>query len=395
MKKVKVNILHICSYYIGNKLYSELIDELDSSVNRQYIYIPVKNENSIGNNILEGNNNISFHFDNIINFTDKILYMKKIKKQYQRIENSLNINTINFIHAHTVFSDGGTAYLLKKKYGIKYLVHVRNTDVNVFYRYGIHLRRFMKNILKEAEYIVFLSPAYKENFLKLLPNAISTEIEGKCLIIPNGINQYWLNSSEKNQKKKGEKVSLLFIGALVKNKNVEMILKSCKILLEKEIDFKLEIIGDGPLRGKLEQLAKELAIDKKIYFNGYIEDRNHIINLMDESDIFIMPSLKETFGLVYIEAMSRGLPVIFSKGQGIDGYYAEGEIGFSVDPLSETSIFCAIQNIIGNYQSISKKCIMESQHFNWKSIKEEYVDIYAESKVNNDEYNYSKEGKLI
>lgn len=104
--------------------------------------------------------------------------------------------------------------------------------------------------------------------------------------------------------------------------------------------------------------------------------REKILEIMDNCDIFVMPSHRETFGLVYIEAMSRGLPVVYTKGQGIDGFFEEGEIGYPVDPAETNAIVTAIENIIMNYSNISKNCIVNSKAFNWSSVSNEYIKLY-------------------
>ena len=67
-----------------------------------------------------------------------------------------------------------------------------------------------------------------------------------------------------------------------------------------------------------------------------------------------MPSFHETFGLVYIEAMSQGLPIIYTKGEGIDGYFKEATVGYSVNPKDVKNIVKKIEMIIHNYNKISK-----------------------------------------
>ena len=76
-----------------------------------------------------------------------------------------------------------------------------------------------------------------------------------------------------------------------------------------------------------------------------------------QNDIFILPSKKESFGLVYAEAMSQGLPVIYTKGQGFDGQYPEGEIGYHINPNDSMDIANKILLIVGNYNVISGNCI--------------------------------------
>jgi len=109
-------------------------------------------------------------------------------------------------------------------------------------------------------------------------------------------------------------------------------------------------------------------------FYGYIGNRNELMNLYRESDIFIMPSFTETFGVTYIEAMSQGLPVIYSRTEGIDGLFNNGEVGFAVNPLDVRGIVNKIENIYANYEEISMNCAKISESFSWDNIVEKYID---------------------
>ncbi|MGO1057699.1 glycosyltransferase family 4 protein [Planococcus sp. FY231025] len=373
-----MKLLHICSYYIGNKLYSNLFNEIYKEGVSQEIYIPIKNEMMIGKNKLNLDGNISFHYEKILTPCDRILYMKKIKKQCLNIEKKLNIEKdIDFIHAHTVYSDGGTAYLLNQKYGKKYIVNVRNTDINIFWKYGLHLRKFMIEVLLKAEGIIFLSPAYMDKTMELLPKHIVNKIEYKCKVIPNGIDQFWLDTKEPEFTLKNfNPIKLIYIGALNKNKNIEAILKVCSLLKQRKINVSLNIVGSGDYEFKLKEMVKSLEIQKQVKFHGFNENKTYLKELMDKSDIFIMPSIKETFGLVYIEAMSRGLPVIYSESQAIDGYFPDGSIGYAVEPFNIKMIANRIIKVQENYTQLSKNCLFYSKKFNWKNVKNEYINMY-------------------
>ena len=89
-----------------------------------------------------------------------------------------------------------------------------------------------------------------------------------------------------------------------------------------------------------------------------------------------MPSWQETFGLVYAEAMSQGLPVIYSKGQGFDGQFPEGQVGFSVNSASAKSVAEGIIGVIENYSQIAPNCIPSAARFDWHDICQQYLEIY-------------------
>ena len=377
-----MNILHICSYYIGNKLYKNLIKNLSSNGVKQHVFIPLKNDKHKHKNQLPSDyKNINYYYSSILNKYDRLLYFKKISKQMYAIEQEvLKKSKIDFVHAHTVFSDGGTAYKLHLKYRLKYIVNVRNTDINFFYKYAYHLRPFMYKILLNSSAITFISPAYKKQLLSMLPDSVSNEISERCHVIPNGIDPFW-HESENIIKwhSSNEKIKLLFIGQLNNNKNVSSIIVLCAKLHELGYETSLQVIGDGPNKAKLENLCDKFELRDKVVFHGHINEKDTILSIMDKCDLFIMPSFKETFGLVYIEAMSRGLPVIFTKDQGIDGFFNEGDVGFSVDAHNIEEMIKAVESIISNYEEISNRCVYLAKTFNWADISRKYKQQYSKN----------------
>ena len=101
-----------------------------------------------------------------------------------------------------------------------------------------------------------------------------------------------------------------------------------------------------------------------------------LIGFYRKSDIFVMPSHKETFGLVYAEAMTQGLPVIYTKGQGFDGQFEEGLVGYHVNDNDYMSIVEKIEKIVLKYPKISSNCVEWSGCFRWNDICKKYLDIY-------------------
>jgi len=89
-----------------------------------------------------------------------------------------------------------------------------------------------------------------------------------------------------------------------------------------------------------------------------------------------MPSYNETFGLVYLEAMSQGLPIIYTKREGVDGYFKDGTVGYSVNPKDVNDIVKKIEMIISNYNRISKNCLGLVEKFSWDKIAKIYYNIY-------------------
>ena len=94
-----------------------------------------------------------------------------------------------------------------------------------------------------------------------------------------------------------------------------------------------------------------------------------------------MPSLTETFGRVYAEAMSQGVPIIYTRGQGFDGFFPEGEVGFSVDPHDPEEIADRVEDIVNDYNVMSCNCLRNCRLFDWNIIAENLIDLYRYSTV--------------
>lgn len=166
-------------------------------------------------------------------------------------------------------------------------------------------RPIMNRFLKRADIIIVASQGHIDGSDYL------HEFRGKCVIIPFGVDkaieekgaQYLKNITPKHNKV----VNFLFVGRLV-------YYKGCQVLLDafKETEgAELTIIGEGELETSLKKQAKELGLEKKVHFLGNTSDEK-LHKAFEECDVFVLPSVvkSEAFGLVQIEAMAYGKPVI-------------------------------------------------------------------------------------
>lgn len=354
-----------------------MFSHLAEHLTKQYVYIPVKKYSSANKHLLL-HNDVTLKYDPIVHKIHKVAYFSKIKKQLRGIETFMqnNILNVDLVHAHSLFTDGGTAYLLKKKYGVKYTVSIRSTDINHFFKKAKHLRPFIYKVLKEAEKIYFISPAYKEKSSKYFPSNINNIVNDKSGILPNGISEAWLLDNKREMNEYQEPTVLFFTGALTKRKNLITILKAMK--KSEEDNLFLKVAGNGPQLKKIKKFIKRNDLENHVELLGYLSE-DELKTAMHSADLFILPSIKETFGISYIEAMSRGLPIIYTKNEGVDGIFPKGHVGYSVNPYSTIEILKAIRLIKSNYSTLSKNAIKKSRHFDWGSIssnlKEDYTNI--------------------
>src|SRR5690606_3817810 len=369
-------LLHITNDYSGSMVYKNLVGELDNLGLPQIVYNPIKEESRVGKNKIELNAKGSeIIYSHILNkTTDRIFYKKKIKKIVKDIESKVDFSKIKMIHAHTWYSDGGVAYLSSQKYNIPYIVAVRNTDLNVHYKYFIQHRKFGSKILNNAARIILIGEYQKMFFDKQM--SIGYSNENKMMIIPNGVDSYWIKNAESFvHKTENAPFKILYVGTFIKRKKLVELQKAIiDISEENKIVCQLHIVGGGGKQTKeiLDNVDKHP--DLFIYY-GKIYDKNELKDIYSNSHIFAMPSKHETFGLVYVEAMLQGLPILYTANEGIDGFYEE-KIGEKVISSEVEEIKQKVLELIKNYDSYTIPTQKLIENHNWKNIAQIYQEIY-------------------
>ena len=363
-----MRILHINRNYLGTALHQTMMEHLDKLDVNNSVFVPVcKNVPAV----IKPNANVCVA--TCLNPIDRYFFDLKQFKIIRAIEKNFDVSKFDVIHAYTLFTDGNAAMKLAKKYHKPYVVAVRNTDVNDFFAKVFYLRHRGIEIMRKAKKIIFLSEAYRKIvFEKYVPQKYYEELFAKTVIIPNGINDFWFENVPQNNKKiLDDPVKLIYAGAINKNKNIPTIQKAMKILRNEGINSVLTVIG------KVED-EREFSIVKKDSYTTYFPamPKESLIEQYRINDVFVMPSFTETFGLVYVEAMSQGLPVIYSKGQGFDGQFEEGHVGYHCDAHSINSVAKAIKKVVVEYDSFQNKCLDASRKFRWHEICILYLNIY-------------------
>ena len=104
-----------------------------------------------------------------------------------------------------------------------------------------------------------------------------------------------------------------------------------------------------------------------------------LVDIYKENDIFLLPSVNETFGRAYVEAMTQGLPVIYTQGQGFDKNFPDGEVGYSVPCDAPETIADRIEETIKRYDEISPECIEKSRLFYEDRIIDKLESFYEKA----------------
>ena len=123
----------------------------------------------------------------------------------------------------------------------------------------------------------------------------------------------------------------LFVGQVIPRKGLEDLLKACALLQQQQLDYTLLIIGDGDQRPELEQWASDQGLNEAVHWLGWV-NYNQLGSYFRDADVFVLPTLEDTWGMVVLEAMLFGKAILCSTGAGSSELIQTGENGYTFDP---------------------------------------------------------------
>jgi glycosyltransferase involved in cell wall biosynthesis len=224
-------------------------------------------------------------------------------------------------------------------------------------------------LLENLDYIGFRFDEMRNVFFSMFGKRKNT------FICPSGIPENYILSEVPKTKFKGERISFCFVGMLIPLKNIEILLEALHLAFP-ERNFSLEILGEGMLEGKISQKIIELKLERCVTMLGKLS-RDEVQKKMIDVDVFAMVSKPEAFGLVYVEAMSKGCITIGTIGQGIDGVIKHGENGFlcearNVEALKD--LFIKINLLTYDEKMvIAKKALETASSLTDRKVASEYL----------------------
>ena len=165
-------------------------------------------------------------------------------------------------------------------------------------------------------------------------------------VVPFGIDLAQFQPAARN----GAPKSIVVLGAVARlsqEKGLDVLLRAAAQLIGGGTPLRVVLAGDGPQRGELERLAKQLGIDAKVDFRGEIP-HERVPAVLSEIDIFAMPSLAEGFGVAALEAAAMELPVVASRVHGIPDVVADGQTGLLVPPKDVGALATVVRRLAGD-----------------------------------------------
>jgi glycosyltransferase involved in cell wall biosynthesis len=374
MKKeeIKMKILFLCTFYHRAMLFRQQMDALISRGND----IAAFNSTNYGDNVPERFIPI---MDDLVthvecwNKYDRMLFFPRQWKVEERLEKAYDLKSFDLLHSHLLLSSGYSALRMKKKHNLPYVVSVRNTDINGFMKVP-GFKYLAYKILKEASGVLFLSNTYKR-FLydKFLNQNMRRIVDSKCVVIGNCVEKFWEEHTTTARKYDIDRrnVKILLIAKIKPIKNITVAARSIEVLRKRGYGAELTVVGENQDEDEYQRIKKYDCV-KMLPF----KTKEELIEIYRENDIFLLPSLEETFGRVYAEAMTQGLPILYTKGEGYDGNYDDGEVGYAIPADSPETIADRIELVIKNYRSISARCYMHCNEFYERTIMDRQEEFY-------------------
>ena len=256
------------------------------------------------------------------------------------LEELLEKEDIDIIHGHYLFPAGAAAVEVGNAHGIKTYVTAHGSDMFEVYKKQPFMRSTIRKVLKNADVVFAVSNALRHEIIATGVSGIGdkTKLSLNSVDIDKFSNKG--DDSFKREYNLTDKPVVLFVGNLIKRKNVDSLLEAKKIA---NSDYYLVVVGDGPLFKKLKKKVEDENI-RDVIFTG---SRNDVENIIPSCDLLVLPSFSESFGLVLIEALACGKPVIGSNVGGITEIITD-DVGVLVDPNKIPSIARAIDNLVND-----------------------------------------------
>lgn len=289
------------------------------------------------------------------------LFLRK-HKEYQQFD---------ICHAHFVIPTAELARWVYKKYHIPYVITAHGSDVEGYnskkYMKVMHvfLRPVWKAIVRDAYRVI--SPSY---FLQNLMEK-AYNVSNKYVMIPNGIEleDYKKLYAEESEKQK----SILLMGRMQKYKNVQTVIKALsKVNLD---GWRVDVLGDGPYREELENLTRELHLEEKVMFRGWIENKSsEQLRYLRQASIYITASKFENCPMAVIETASAGCYMLVSDIPAHRQILSGEEHFFKPENADELAKKLEKQMKLG-----AKAYQYEFDRYDWKQVMPQYETILKDA----------------
>ncbi len=366
--------------YIGDIFVKEQLIYLRHYFDNIYVIVPIaygmeylRKTKYLNYNLY----NIKVYFPRYLNFPlfyhfRRDVWLELETKAVLRLIQMENLK-FDLIHAHFTWPSGAVAVELKKRLGVPVVVteHTHITLYKELKRKNKYYTRTWKLCdaiirVNKKDIPLFIGAGVSPNLIFYISNGYSTN---KLKII--SINE----AREKLNLEKNKKI-ILNISRLYDEKGQKYLIESIERILSYRRDILVYIGGIGPLREKLELQIRDLNLKDYIKFIGFIPDE-FISTWINACDLFVFPSLSESFGIVQIEALACGKPVVATRNGGSEEVINSENYGLLVNPADPEGLASNIL-IALDREWDQEKILTYAKRYSWENIARDTVSVYEQ-----------------
>lgn len=279
-------------------------------------------------------------------------------------------NRYDVINSHFAIPSGLIGIILSKLFNIPSVVSLHGGDIyDPTKKYSpykhFYLRKIVSYVMNKSDEVVANSNDTRKRAFEFYNVKREIEVINLGLIRPS-----FDRVTRKNLELSDDDFLITSIGRLIKIKGLQYLLQAMHKLENKRL--KLLVMGDGPEKKTLKMLSKKLGLEGQAEFLGFVGGERKY-QYLSVSDLFVLPSLKEAFGIVFLEAMHCGLPVITTTTGGQTDFLKDGENGFLV-PVGDVDALAEKINLLCNDSNLRQKM----SNKNRKDVKNFYSEKMAE-----------------
>ena len=297
-----------------------------------------------------------------------------------KLVDMVKLHGIELLHVHYAIPHAYAAYMAKKmliEEGIyvPIVTTLHGTDITLVGSHPFYKPAVTFSINK-SDAVTSVSQNLKEDTLRLF------NVKNPIEVVPNFIDldkhEYHFTDCKRGMLANEEEMIVTHISNFRKVKQIPDVIKVF-YGIQKELPAKLMMVGEGPEKEPAEMLCRELGIEDKVLFFGNSEE---IDKILCYSDLFLLPSLTESFGLAALEAMASGVPVISSNTGGIPEVNIQGETGFlsnvnDTDDMTKNALFILKdKEVLSRFKKQAKNY---AKAFDIHKIVPQYEKIYEDT----------------
>lgn len=293
--------------------------------------------------------------------------LKLVKKSIDNCQISFDI-----LHAHFTWSSGYVGAKLKENSTKPLVITGHGFDVYDLPFRDEWWRSTITNVLNTADKIITVSNCNKDCFLKLgIPSK-------KVIVIPNGYNParfYPFHSSKKRELGLPSRAKLILsVGNLEKVKGHAYLITAMNKIVHKRRDVYCAIIGDGIEKDRIKKHIKDQKLNGRVWLLG-AKPHEEVPLWMNACDVFILPSLRESFGIAQVEAMACGKPIVATRNGGSEEILTSGDYGLLVEPRDPDALAEAVLKALSKEWD-QDAILSRAREFTWAAIVNRILKVY-------------------